>query len=66
MAARSPVVQSPCVAICKVDMAARICTGCHRTLEEIGEWPTATDDRKLEILGLTRARKTIVRAEKRE
>ncbi|NNK78717.1 MAG: DUF1289 domain-containing protein [Litoreibacter sp.] len=31
-------VQSPCVKICVVHPAERICTGCLRTIDEIGAW----------------------------
>ncbi|MFY0691113.1 MAG: DUF1289 domain-containing protein [Paracoccaceae bacterium] len=31
-------VQSPCVKICVVHPAERICTGCYRTIDEIGAW----------------------------
>jgi predicted Fe-S protein YdhL (DUF1289 family) len=29
---------SPCVKICTYDPARDLCTGCGRTLEEIGDW----------------------------
>ena len=29
---------SPCVRICVVHPQARICIGCHRTVEEIARW----------------------------
>jgi uncharacterized protein len=29
---------SPCVKICSLDPATKICTGCGRTLNEIGNW----------------------------
>ncbi|MFK4792116.1 DUF1289 domain-containing protein [Sphingobium sp. ZW T5_29] len=31
-------MESPCVNICKLDRAGRICTGCGRTVEEIARW----------------------------
>ncbi|UWQ15521.1 DUF1289 domain-containing protein [Aliiroseovarius sp. M344] len=31
-------VESPCVNICVVHPEARICTGCYRSIEEIGIW----------------------------
>ena len=31
-------VQSPCVKICVVHPAERICTGCLRSLDEIAAW----------------------------
>jgi uncharacterized protein len=43
-------VPSPCVGVCKVDRASRICEGCGRTLSEIAEWPDASDARRQAIL----------------
>lgn len=43
-----PAVESPCVSICR--MRDGLCEGCGRTLDEIAEWSTATDDRRREIL----------------
>lgn len=31
-------VASPCVAICQMDAAGQLCTGCLRTLDEIMAW----------------------------
>lgn len=31
-------MESPCVNICKLDKADRICTGCGRTVQEIARW----------------------------
>ena len=31
-------MESPCVNICKLDKAGRICTGCGRTVQEIARW----------------------------
>ena len=40
-------IQSPCVKICAIHPLERICTGCYRTIEEIGSWSSMTDiDRK--------------------
>jgi predicted Fe-S protein YdhL (DUF1289 family) len=31
-------IQSPCVRLCTIDHATRLCAGCGRTLDEIGNW----------------------------
>ena len=31
-------IESPCVRLCALHPAARICVGCYRTPEEIGSW----------------------------
>lgn len=46
-----PAVESPCVSICR--MQGGYCEGCGRTLEEIAEWSTATDERRRQILDRT-------------
>ncbi|MCM2369564.1 DUF1289 domain-containing protein [Aporhodopirellula aestuarii] len=41
--------RSPCIGICKVN-EQQICSGCHRTLSEIGRWSIASTDEKRSIL----------------
>ena len=43
-------IPSPCVGICRLDAEGRYCLGCLRSLQEIAEWSTASDHRKLAIL----------------
>ena len=31
-------IESPCVKICVIHTSERLCTGCHRTIEEISAW----------------------------
>jgi len=31
-------VDSPCVKVCVMHPEARICIGCHRTIDEISDW----------------------------
>ena len=45
-----PGVPSPCVGICQLDPTRRWCIGCLRTLQEIGEWSSASDARRREIV----------------
>ena len=42
-------VASPCVDICRLD-AEGLCVGCRRTIDEIVEWPRASEARRREIL----------------
>ena len=48
-------VESPCIKVCKLD-ENNICKGCHRTTEEIAEWSSATEARKIEILKFSQGR----------
>lgn len=48
------LVPSPCRNICR--LKAGICTGCGRTPEEIGRWPTAPDPERRAICAAAAAR----------
>jgi predicted Fe-S protein YdhL (DUF1289 family) len=49
-------VPSPCINVCQLD-AQGFCVGCRRTIEEIAEWPRATEARRREILSELKGRK---------
>lgn len=49
--------KSPCVEVCLLDFAREICTGCLRTLDEIGAWSICNDDEKRRILTNVEERK---------
>jgi len=40
---------SPCLAICRLD-ERDICTGCHRTLDEIRRWRGMDDSERQRVL----------------
>jgi predicted Fe-S protein YdhL (DUF1289 family) len=42
-------VPSPCVYVCRLD-AQGLCMGCRRSLDEIAEWPRASEARRRAIL----------------
>jgi predicted Fe-S protein YdhL (DUF1289 family) len=41
---------TPCVNLCTVDPATKICQGCRRTLDEIASWIHLTDNQRQEIV----------------
>ena len=43
-------VQSPCIKICVVHPETRLCTGCMRSIDEIRDWSTMTNDDRTRIL----------------
>lgn len=47
---------SPCTQICTIAADGENCVGCGRTIDEIGDWPGASNDRKRAILARIRAR----------
>lgn len=43
-------IESPCVKICVVHPEARICTGCLRSIEEIGQWSRMTPEERRDVM----------------
>jgi predicted Fe-S protein YdhL (DUF1289 family) len=44
---RRDEIESPCIKVCLIHPEARICTGCYRTIDEIGGWTRlAPEDRR--------------------
>ncbi|OWW21429.1 DUF1289 domain-containing protein [Noviherbaspirillum denitrificans] len=40
---------SPCISLCKMDQRTGLCEGCFRTIEEIAQWSTASEERKRQV-----------------
>ncbi|WP_269619397.1 DUF1289 domain-containing protein [Zhongshania sp. BJYM1] len=53
--AKEKPVSSPCVSVCALD-DEDVCTGCYRTLKEIGEWSEMDNSRKREVIVLANQR----------
>jgi len=49
--------ESPCLGICLMDPATRLCRGCLRTIAEIAGWYDATATEKQAILARLAARR---------
>jgi len=43
-------IESPCVKICVIDPRSRLCTGCLRTIDEIGAWSRISPDDRRDII----------------
>ncbi|MGB2357232.1 MAG: DUF1289 domain-containing protein [Paracoccaceae bacterium] len=43
-------IASPCVKICVVHPGARICTGCYRSIDEIGTWSKMSHEERAAIM----------------
>jgi len=41
---------SPCVSICSIDSSTRTCKGCNRTIEQISQWSSMSDQERMEIM----------------
>jgi len=57
-AGQEPSPVSPCLGICLMDPATRICRGCLRTIDEIRGWYEASAADKRAILERLAARRT--------
>ena len=43
-------VQSPCIKVCVIHPTERLCTGCLRSLEEIGQWSQMTAEDRNHVM----------------
>jgi predicted Fe-S protein YdhL (DUF1289 family) len=43
-------IDTPCMKVCILDPASRLCRGCGRTLEEIGRWTVMTDAERRRVM----------------
>ncbi len=50
-ASPAPLASSPCIAVCTLDAAGALCTGCGRTLGEIAAWSGLAEPIRLAIMG---------------
>jgi len=41
---------TPCVQICRIDVESRVCSGCGRTIDEIREWTSYTEEERMAIM----------------
>lgn len=49
-------VSSPCVRLCVIDPASKLCEGCGRTLQEIADWSRLSEAQRLAIMATLEAR----------
>lgn len=47
---RRDEIESPCVKICVIHPETRVCTGCLRTIDEIGAWSRMTPDERRAVM----------------
>ena len=47
---------SPCIDICQMDPESGLCVGCGRTIEEIANWSSYTNEKKKNILKQLKSR----------
>lgn len=49
---------SPCIKLCRIDGAARLCLGCWRTLDEIAAWGAMPESERLAVMARLPERRT--------
>ncbi len=54
-------VESPCIRVCVVHPEARICVGCHRSVDEIAAWSRMTPEERRRIMAELPARAPLLR-----
>ncbi|WP_424179520.1 DUF1289 domain-containing protein [Yoonia sp. TsM2_T14_4] len=53
-------IDSPCIKICVIQPATRLCTGCLRTIDEISAWSRMTQEARAAVMADLPARKGLV------
>lgn len=43
-------IESPCIKICVIHPETRLCTGCLRSIDEIGSWSQMTPDLRSKVM----------------
>ncbi|QFU08470.1 hypothetical protein PARPLA_03071 [Rhodobacteraceae bacterium THAF1] len=43
-------IESPCIKVCVIHPASRLCTGCLRSIDEITEWSRMTPEARAEVM----------------
>ncbi|SPJ22476.1 DUF1289 domain-containing protein [Palleronia abyssalis] len=46
----APPIETPCINVCVIHPAARLCTGCLRTMDEITSWRKMTPAERSRIM----------------
>ncbi len=49
---RPRATQSPCNGVCSMDAVANLCEGCGRTLSEIADWGSMSDEARAQVRNL--------------
>jgi len=50
-------VPSPCIDVCRMNPRTGLCEGCARTLDEIAQWGTASEEAKRAVWAAIRRRR---------
>ncbi|MEP9353379.1 DUF1289 domain-containing protein [Xanthobacter sp. KR7-65] len=56
MSAQPAAIATPCIKVCVVEPLSGLCTGCGRSLREIGAWTAFSADARAAIMAVLPAR----------
>jgi predicted Fe-S protein YdhL (DUF1289 family) len=54
-------IDSPCIKVCVIHPATRLCTGCLRSIDEIGAWSSLTPAARQAVIDDLPARAPLLR-----
>ncbi|NCO85277.1 MAG: DUF1289 domain-containing protein [Rhodobacterales bacterium] len=54
-------VDSPCIKVCVIHPATRLCTGCLRTIDEISAWSRMSPEARRDVMATLPARAPLLR-----
>ncbi|PHQ80407.1 MAG: DUF1289 domain-containing protein [Thalassobium sp.] len=54
-------IDSPCIKVCVIHPATRLCTGCLRSIDEIGAWSQLTPEARKAVMDDLPARAPLLR-----
>jgi predicted Fe-S protein YdhL (DUF1289 family) len=54
----TPKSDTPCIAVCVIDPATKLCLGCGRTLAEIAHWHAMERGERLSVMATLHQRMT--------
>jgi len=51
-----PTIDTPCIKVCVLDPVSGLCTGCGRTIDEIGKWASLSASERRRVMDALPAR----------
>ena len=53
-------IESPCIKVCVIHPASRLCTGCLRSIDEITEWSRMTPEARRAVMDALPGRQGLI------
>ncbi|EFO30460.1 YbaK/prolyl-tRNA synthetase associated region [Roseibium sp. TrichSKD4] len=53
------IMESPCIKLCQIDQATRLCQGCFRSLDEIAGWSRMSDAERSAVMAVLDERRLV-------